>query len=188
MSFFNNSDTINSTTERKNLVILSWSIILFTLTEGNIEGNKITLPLINIEFSNMENLLYLVWIMLCWFLLRFWQTHKMIFLNKTVEYIQANYDEKFIDSYIENELNIKIDPNGNNITDVSYKYKNIIWFNQKDEMSTFGESEHQTIQMSGVDFQLFNLKNHLKAYLYSDAITVYFMPYIFAFFAIYLNL
>jgi len=62
--------------ERRNLVLLSVAIILFHLADGGFIDKKLKLPFINIQFDNFEILGSFIWILLFWFLLRYWQTTK----------------------------------------------------------------------------------------------------------------
>ncbi len=66
----------DSNPERRNLTLLSMAIILFYLGEGKIIGETIRFQVVNIQFKNPEILFYFVWILLLWFALRYWQTHR----------------------------------------------------------------------------------------------------------------
>ena len=70
-------DTSSIAASRRNLVILSMGFILFSLghaTLGDGTGKTtITILAGSITFNNPDVLVYFVWIMFGWFLLRFWQ-------------------------------------------------------------------------------------------------------------------
>jgi hypothetical protein len=57
---------------RKNLTILSTAIIVFYLSEGSLKNNEMTLELINFHFGDIEFLKVFVWVMLIWFLFRYY--------------------------------------------------------------------------------------------------------------------
>lgn len=66
----------DSNPERRNLTLLSMAIILFYLGDGKIIGETIRFQVVNIQFENPEILSYFTWILLLWFALRYWQTHR----------------------------------------------------------------------------------------------------------------
>jgi len=67
----------DSNNERRNLTVLSLSIIAFYVGEGELGQNGVlNLPLINISFHNGHFLGYLVWIVLFWFAFRYWIENK----------------------------------------------------------------------------------------------------------------
>jgi len=58
---------------RRNLVVLSTAIIIFYVGGCEIPSSgEITLPLINLTFTNARHLAWLVWVALLWFLARYW--------------------------------------------------------------------------------------------------------------------
>lgn len=84
-------DTSSIESSRKNLVVLSMGFILFSLGEAVLGDDKgsTTLSILagSITFNNPEVLVNLAWIMLGWFLLRFWQfsNHKHDWTTYTKE-------------------------------------------------------------------------------------------------------
>lgn len=58
--------------ERRNLVILSISIIVFYLAGGELSDDLLKLQVINITFKKPEILMYLVCLSLFWFCFRYW--------------------------------------------------------------------------------------------------------------------
>lgn len=62
----------DSSPERRNLSVLSVSIILFHLAEGKVTNGKLTLNMLNIEFANTNILEFSIPIFLLWFLFRYW--------------------------------------------------------------------------------------------------------------------
>ncbi|MFT6910718.1 MAG: hypothetical protein ACJAS1_007451 [Oleiphilaceae bacterium] len=62
----------DSIPERRNLILLSVSIIIFFLAGGNITDQVVRIQVINVTFSKPEILGYFVWISLFWFCYRYW--------------------------------------------------------------------------------------------------------------------
>lgn len=65
----------DSNAERRNLTLLSMSIIVYYAAEGEFDGG-IKLPLVNLHFENNIMLAYFLWGILVWFLLRYWMVNK----------------------------------------------------------------------------------------------------------------
>jgi hypothetical protein len=61
--------------ERRNLVVTSIAFITFFLGDGQITNGELTLQAISITFKNTKVLIYLAWIMLLWFYIRYKQIH-----------------------------------------------------------------------------------------------------------------
>lgn len=62
--------------DRRNLVLLSISIIIFILAGGVVADDNIRLQVINVHFTKPIVLEYFVWIMLIWFTYRYWLGNK----------------------------------------------------------------------------------------------------------------
>jgi len=62
----------DSSPERRNLIILSISIIVFYLAGGELVDSSVRLQVVNITFSKPEVLANLVWLLLLWFCYRYW--------------------------------------------------------------------------------------------------------------------
>jgi hypothetical protein len=62
--------------DRRNLVLLSISIIIFVLAGGEVADDNIRLQVINVHFNKPIILEYFVWIMLVWFTYRYWLGNK----------------------------------------------------------------------------------------------------------------
>lgn len=82
--------------ERKNLIILSISIILFYLADGTIDGNVIRLPIINIKFNNPSALIYFIWTLLAWFLYRYWLNWQRTWREPFIRELNNFNDYSFI--------------------------------------------------------------------------------------------
>jgi len=66
----------DSNPERRNLLVLSLSIIVFYLGGGEFTDNNIRLQIVNIHFSKPEVLGCFVWALLAWFAFRYWLVHQ----------------------------------------------------------------------------------------------------------------
>lgn len=66
----------DSNPERRNLLVLALSIIVFFLAGGEFTDSTVRLQVINVQFSNPEVLTYFVWGLLVWFLFRYWLIHQ----------------------------------------------------------------------------------------------------------------
>lgn len=170
--------------ERRNLMTMSLLIIIFNLADGTVKDDILTLPLISIQFHNPHALVVIAWTILGWFTWRFWQRHGMIFIKKIKEYISGHYNRKFIYAYLETKLGKNLMEKEGKITNPFYNAGNIIRYNERNDEDPYKNMEQKEMYMSGISFNIFRIKNHLHAYINSDAITSYLMPYIFAFLAV----
>ena len=60
--------------ERRNLVVLAVSIIIFYLAGGEFINQSVKLQIINVKFTNPEILQHFIWVLLLWFIFRYWVT------------------------------------------------------------------------------------------------------------------
>lgn len=72
----------DSNPERRNLVLISLAFILFYAAGGSFDGEKITLLVVNLQFSRPEVLTIFVWVFLFWFALRFYQKSHLVYQNE----------------------------------------------------------------------------------------------------------
>ncbi|MCF7519162.1 hypothetical protein [Pseudoalteromonas sp. L21] len=66
----------DSNAERRNLTVLSVSIIIYFLADGALINDIVRLQIINVEFQQPEILAYFVWGLLIWFCFRYWLQNK----------------------------------------------------------------------------------------------------------------
>ena len=66
----------DSNPERRNLVLLSLSIIVFYLAGGKLVSTDVRLQVVNVAFSKPEVLVAAVWCLLFWFCYRYWLVHQ----------------------------------------------------------------------------------------------------------------
>ena len=98
--------------ERRNLNISSLSVIVFYLAGGNFVDSKIKLPMVNISFSNPETLCAIFWGILCWFALRYWQTHKGLIDKTYLEEIKGKASSKAAIAFVEKRTGKTYKENG----------------------------------------------------------------------------
>lgn len=97
---------------RKNLTVVSTAIIVFYFSGGSLKNNELSLEMINVQFENVEFLKGFIWVMLNWFLFRYFlevykdfktdyfdQVHNEIFyLTNMKKYIWKRYENKIRES------------------------------------------------------------------------------------------
>ncbi|MDH5233148.1 MAG: hypothetical protein OEZ58_03105 [Gammaproteobacteria bacterium] len=96
----------DSKPERRNLNILSTLIILYYLAEAKI-GTKISLPIVEITFKNTTALIYFIWILLAWYLIRFIQVTKGHYKTSLGKYIKSYRNSRIIEWYVKSKLGYK---------------------------------------------------------------------------------
>lgn len=90
----------DSDPERRNLTVMSGAFIIYYLAGGSFKENQITLEVININFSRPTVLAVIAWLMLFWFIYRYWQTHRGKFESEfrieLERYIQRGSLEQYV--------------------------------------------------------------------------------------------
>ena len=76
----------DSDPERRNLMVTSLGFIAYYLAGGHVVENKIRIQVINISFDYPIVLAVMAWLMLLWFALRYWQTHR----NEALKHIKSS--------------------------------------------------------------------------------------------------
>jgi len=66
----------DSDAERRNLMLSSIGFILYFSAGGHFVNDQVKIQVVNLAFGKPELLAIFAWLMLFWFLLRYWQTHK----------------------------------------------------------------------------------------------------------------
>jgi hypothetical protein len=82
--------------ERKNLIILAASIIMFYLADGEISDSVIRLQVVNVTFHNPKALVYFIWVLLFWFTYRYWLTWQGSWKKQFCEELSKKNDYMFI--------------------------------------------------------------------------------------------
>lgn len=67
---------------RRNFVITSSAFIIYYAGDGQIDGNILRLPMLNISFHQPQVLHYLAYVILLWTAYRFWQLHRGLFMSE----------------------------------------------------------------------------------------------------------
>lgn len=174
-----------SDVERRNLMVMSWSIIIYNFADGTF-GNTLKLPLTSIEFTNTKALIYIAWFMLFWFSIRFWQKHRLSFIYQIEQHISSNHSKEFIYKCLENELGKEMMEKDRMVMNPSYfrRNKSIVYMTLDTESQFKNNTIEKEINMEGLGFTIFRVKNNLSAYVNSNGITSYLMPYVFALLAV----
>lgn len=99
----------DSNPERRNLTVLALSIIVFYLAEGSFTDDKVRLQLINATFDKPEILVVLVWLMLGWFCLRYWQTSQGDWRSPWAIEMRSSTPSLFVHSYLVSRFDLPKD-------------------------------------------------------------------------------
>lgn len=92
-------DTSSLNAARRNLVLISMALILFSLGDGSfvLDKDKVKLTILagSITFGDPKILSEFVWVMFAWFLIRFWQfsDHKVDWSNYTYKMYLSKFME-----------------------------------------------------------------------------------------------
>ncbi|NOI00904.1 hypothetical protein F0241_07245 [Vibrio kanaloae] len=97
----------DSNAERRNLIMISMSLIVFFYSGGTFTDETIRLQVVNVHFSRPLVLVVIVWAVFFWSLYRYWLIHNGEFSSKFMAEIRQMKHDKVIMKYIERKQGIK---------------------------------------------------------------------------------
>ena len=101
----------DSDPERRNLVVASLAFITFFFAGGSFPESSIRLQVINADFSKPEILSYIAWCTFCWFIYRYWLTHRGDFVLGFSSDFNEWRNKYYITNYVNNHFNQEMHPN-----------------------------------------------------------------------------
>jgi len=173
----------------RNLILISLSIILFILADGQIQMDSssndeyIKLHVLNIKFNNVEVFKYFIWSIFFWFNFRFWQLKKDTISEILLkESLNHKYSNCCISRMYTNYRFFKdIDKKDN----TNMIYKNDCWqiyiLRENRSANTEGYKKFEGIS----DF-LFLSYIKLKVTIFDSRVLSNYMPYIISICTVYL--
>ncbi|HHF3026171.1 TPA: hypothetical protein ACPJ0Z_004472 [Vibrio diabolicus] len=97
----------DSNAERRNLIMISMSLIVFFYSGGTFTDETIRLQVVNVHFSRPLVLVVIVWAVFFWSLYRYWLIHNGEFSSKFMAEIRQMKNDRVILKYIERKQGIK---------------------------------------------------------------------------------
>ena len=94
----------DSDPERRNLTVMSGAFIIYYLAGGSFDEKQITLEVVNMHFSRPSVLAGIAWIMLLWFVYRYWQMNKEKFSEKFPEELDKYNTRQYFEWYLNRTL------------------------------------------------------------------------------------
>ncbi|MRK22945.1 hypothetical protein [Pseudomonas sp. JG-B] len=195
----------DSDPERRNLTVMSGAFIIYYLAGGSFKDNEITLEVVNINFSRPTVLAVIAWLMLFWFIYRYWQAHRGKFRKQFPEEFERQQLSKTLKRHLDSTLPKY--PNSPNQTyfpvgvrwkdrkvTVEYVYASSIrreqdededeeWYvASSDENGRYGE-----VQLSGIKGWFVALLLTCKTFISDPSFANYIIPYLLAALAIVLG-
>ncbi len=186
----------DSVPERRNLIILSISIIIFYLAGGQPSDHTIRLQMINVTFSNPDVLVYFVWVLLIWFCYRYWLVHQGSWRKGYFEELSTNECSFIYYKYLLNKFGLTDD-----YTKSLYEDRHLVYIDTHSPALTFkhvytktgnrrvgSDQASDTIEISSFwDRWVVFL---CSAYLFfrRPSLSSYFTPYLLFVFAVALGL
>jgi len=114
----------DSDPERRNLMVTSIAFIAYFYAGGSFPESNVRLQVINAEFSQPEILALIAWSTFCWFIYRYWVTHRGNFIasfsNEFTEIREKLYIINFLNKELKQTLHIN-EPNN------EYYASNLRW-------------------------------------------------------------
>jgi hypothetical protein len=98
----------DSNAERRNLVVTSMAFIAYFYSGGELADNVVRLQIVNVKFAYPSVLGAFAWLLLLWFLYRYWLTNSGKFTSMFKAEIGAWYSKDFVCNHIASRLNVKL--------------------------------------------------------------------------------
>ncbi|EPN4988714.1 hypothetical protein [Vibrio alginolyticus] len=98
----------DSNAERRNLIMISMSLIVFFYSGGAFTDETVRLQVVNVHFSRPLVLVVIVWAVFFWSLYRYWLIHNGAFSSKFMAEIRQMKNDRVIVKYIERKQGIKL--------------------------------------------------------------------------------
>ena len=184
--------------ERRNLVITSLSFILFYLAGGHITESTLKLQIINISFTNTDVLVIAAWLMIIWFALRYWQTHKNLVSQEIVNDVSSLRENKALINFIKKTTNKEYRVNnGFDITSIQKNHG--IWsvtyakvtntkHNKKGKLITQSHSHAETVELENIKGKILIIRLYLEAIITKPGFTSFAVPYLLFYTAVFLSI
>ncbi len=96
----------DSNASRRNLLVTSLMFIAVGFGGGEVSGQGVKLPLLDVTFKNMNFLIAMAWVMLFWFAYRYWQKNQVG--DKIIERITdmgESYNRRKVIEYVRQVTN-----------------------------------------------------------------------------------
>ncbi len=181
--------------ERRNLVVLSISIILYFLGGGSITDENIRLQVINVTFSKPEVLVKFVWLLLFWFIYRYWLNHKGSWKEGFYREAHCQLVDKYCYSYLVKKFELGDDYSKSWYADrhwVSFRadhHSSGFYFShtRKADVGDNGPQKHDSRKVDCLTDRVLVMVVTVVTFLREPSLSMYFMPYLFALLAIVLG-
>lgn len=98
----------DSDPERRNLMVVSMAFIVYFYAGGNFPESEVRLQVINANFSNPQVLGIIAWVLLFWFLYRYWQKHSGSFSEGFKSEIHSCYTREYFSKYVSKKTGYSI--------------------------------------------------------------------------------
>lgn len=177
--------------ERRNLTLLSLAIIVFYFAGGKlaVTPTVIRLNVINVVFERVDILILFLWLILLWFALRYWVTHRGMFIEyfrKDIETLALSAPTRLYLRLI-HQTEYLVEGGYNH---VDLKHRIGAWFiswnlptrihrDNKSRIQSFGHAKQtQPYELESFADKVFILLLMITASLTKPAFSSYAIPYI----------
>jgi hypothetical protein len=182
----------DSNPERRNLVVTSLSIIVFYAADGSLTKDTVNLPMVNVEFSKPEVLVYFVWLIMFYFLLRYWQTNTQRYYQNKYSGINGNEFRSLIIWYVKKRTNLPYDVLGGfglgqvNIHGSTIQYSIVKTIDERNSSKSMGPQKN--VDLDGFCGWIIRVIFFLYATFTKPHFTTIAIPYLLCLTAIVLGL
>ncbi|MDM5264510.1 hypothetical protein PF327_09910 [Sulfurovum sp. XTW-4] len=158
----------DSSPERRNLTILSTSVILFYLAEGKVIGGQLKINMLNVEFAKSEILFSSIFIFLLWFLFRYWLVER----------------DAAAEAFRKEVSKINLANIYKNIVDKKYNNNHAFYLYRSGEPYSLDPNNNAKIK--GAKGAFFRAYIYVWMFLSRPTLSGYYIPYLLAYVALFL--
>lgn len=182
----------DSSPERRNLTVLSVLVILFYIGGARLTEQHLSLPMINVKFTQTWALVAALWVALIWFVVRYWQTWRFEGRAQVREDMASFYSAEPVSKYLTNELRsdrqraeytvtgIHLDGSSRHIifdAKITHKMENGKLREQRNQAI----SRKRTQDIKGKEGNKLLVRLWLRALIFRQGLLSYYFPYVLAF-------
>ncbi len=172
----------DSSPERRNLVVLAISIIIFYLAGGEFIDQSVKLQIINVKFTNPGMLRHFIWVLLLWFIFRYWVTMQESWKHPFSQEISSIILNPSDHQYIKKLLNHSDSIENENFI-IRYKQHQGLYFERIKGTTTSG-TYGSGIKLSGLSSFIIFTKILIRIFFTKPTLSTYVIPYFLATWAI----
>lgn len=183
--------------ERRNLLVMSLSFIVYFLAGGKFEGGSVKLYVINVTFEHSIVLSFFAWFLLIWFAWRYWLTFRNEYRKISDTELQKNSNNFISRAYVSNKTGLEYKKIGgflrcivspHNHNELSISVIENATYDENGQLTNIRQGESQTVVFKGFFGWSTKFSIYLMTLLNEKGMSTIYTPYILFILAVLLGL